>query len=197
MIADAVQNVNLFRSSEIDLLEGKDLKRPDVFAGLYRQFYDDIFRYCVHRLFDRSTAEDITSEVFFKAVEHIEDFKGTEIQFRNWLYKIATNAVNENLRRKVRREAVIKIVSETSADRAVEDFPALTDENDKRLLLVKQAIFELKPKYQTVITLHFFENLKLTEIADVLSSRPGTIRSQLARALAKLRKKLGPAWQEV
>ena len=66
-----------------------------------------------------------------------------------------------------------------------------------RLELLQKAIFELKPKYKTIITLRFFENLKLTEIAEVLSSRPGTVRSQLARALEKLRKKLGSAWQEV
>ncbi|GAH04532.1 unnamed protein product, partial [marine sediment metagenome] len=51
-------------------------------------------------------------------------------------------------------------------------------------------MFELKPRYQTIITLRFFENLKLTEIAEVLGSSPGTVRSQLARALAKLRKKI-------
>ncbi len=43
---------------------------------------------------------------------------------------------------------------------------------------------------QTIITLRFFENLKLTEIAGVLGSSPGTVRSQLARALAKLRAKM-------
>ena len=55
---------------------------------------------------------------------------------------------------------------------------------------LKNAMFALKPKYQTIITLRFFENLKLTEIAEVLDCSPGTIRSQLARALAKLKKKL-------
>jgi RNA polymerase sigma-70 factor, ECF subfamily len=196
MIADTVQSTNLFRSSEIDLLEGKDLRRPDVFAGLYRQFYDDIFRYCVHRLFDRSTAEDITSEVFFKAVEHIEDFKGTEIQFRNWLYTIATNAINNHIRKKVRRDALTSIFVQKAAYN-YEDCKSGEKIPEERLVLLQKAIFELKPKYQTIITLRFFENLKLTEIAEVLSSRPSTVRSQLARALAKLRKKLGPVWREV
>jgi len=48
----------------------------------------------------------------------------------------------------------------------------------------------LKPRYQTIITLRFFENLRLTEIAEVLGSSPGTVRSQLKRALDKLRKKI-------
>jgi RNA polymerase sigma factor (sigma-70 family) len=54
----------------------------------------------------------------------------------------------------------------------------------------------LKPRYQTIITLRFFENLKLTEIAEVLASSPGTVRSQLARALAKLRKVLATEFTE-
>ena len=56
--------------------------------------------------------------------------------------------------------------------------------------LLKVAMLALKPRYQTIITLRFFENLKLTEIAEVLGCNPGTVRSQLSRALAKLRKKM-------
>jgi RNA polymerase sigma factor (sigma-70 family) len=63
-------------------------------------------------------------------------------------------------------------------------------ESTEKLTLLREAVFVLKPQYQTIIALRFFENLKLTEIAEVLGSSPGTVRSQLARALAKLRKKL-------
>jgi len=56
--------------------------------------------------------------------------------------------------------------------------------------LLKEAVLALKPRYQTIITLRFFENMKLNEIAEVLGGSPGTVRSQLARALAMLRKKL-------
>ncbi len=59
-----------------------------------------------------------------------------------------------------------------------------------KLSLLREAVFTLKPRYQTIITLRFFENMKLTEIAEVLGSGPGTVRSQLTRALAKLRKVL-------
>jgi len=58
---------------------------------------------------------------------------------------------------------------------------------------VKQAILGLKPKYQTVITLRFFEKMKLTEIAEILGKNPATISTQLARALSKLRKELRAA----
>ena len=161
------------------------------FVQLYRSHYDAVFRYCVHRLFERAKAEDVTSEVFLKVVENIHGFKGNEQQFRCWLYRIAANAVNNHLRKTARRNRLLKFAHEHSnsqeADRVV---PA------DKLTLLKEAVFTLKPRYQTIITLRFFENMKLTEIAEVLGSSPGTVRSQLTRSLAKLRKVLAAEFAE-
>jgi len=163
-----------------------------VFVQLYRRHYDAVFRYCVHRLFKRQAAEDVTSQVFLKAVENFGCFRGTEQQFRNWLYKIATNAVNNHLRKAARRKALVKVAREQTNSQDVN----YRDQPDEKLAVLKEAVLSLKPRYQTVITLRFFENLKLTEIAEVLGSSPGTVRSQLARALAKLRKKLTTAFTD-
>jgi len=160
------------------------------FVQLYRKYYDAIFRYCVHRLFDRHTAEDITSDVFLKAAQSIACFKGTnESQFRNWLYRIATNAVNDHLRKVNRRNDLYERYYEQTDEQST-----TYDESAERdLTLLRQAMFSLRPKYQTVITLHFFENMKLIEVAEVIGCSPGTARSRLARALAKLRKRLTAA----
>ena len=153
---------------------------------LYRRHYDAIFRYCAHRLFNRAAAEDVTSEVFLKMVENFHRFRGTEAQFRNWLYRIATNAVNHDLRRMNRRNRLLWAAGERTKNQAAD-----SEASSESLALLKEAMLALKPRYQTVITLRFFENLKLTEIAEISGSSPGTIRSQLARALAKLRSKMG------
>jgi RNA polymerase sigma-70 factor (ECF subfamily) len=155
------------------------------FVRLYRRHYDAVFRYCMHRLFERTAAEDVTSEVFLKVVGNIHRFKGNERQFRNWLYRIATNAVNNHLRKAARRNRLLKVARE-QANSPVAD----CGESAEKLAVLKEAVFSLRPRYQTIITLRFFENLKLTEIAEVLGSSSGTVRSQLARALAKLRKVL-------
>ena len=155
------------------------------FVQLYRRHYDAIFRYCAHRLFERTAAEDVTSEIFLKMVENFHRFNGTEEKFRNWLYKIATNAVNQHLRKTTRRNSLLKSVVE-QANSQDDD----CEESAEKLILLKDALLALKPRYQTIITLRFFENLKLTEIAEILGSSPGTVRSQLARALAKLRVKM-------
>ena len=159
------------------------------FSRLYRRHYEAVFRYCVHRLFERQTAEDVTSAVFLKIVENFNSFKGNERQFRNWLYTIATNAVNNHLRKTARRSKLLKLAGE-QINRANNDAGETTAESAKKSAVLKEAILQLKPRYQTIITLRFFENLKLTEIAEVLESRAGTVRSQLSRALKQLREKM-------
>ena len=178
-------------------LEDKDLivqarTSYNAFALLYRRHYDAVFKYSVHRLFDRHLAEDITSQVFLKVVEKFQSFEGSEKQFRNWLYRISTNFINEHLRKSVRQKAAIKIFQEQSNRKYNNSVNSA-----EKLAVLRQAILTLKPRYQTIIALRFFENLKLTEIAEVLGSSSGTVRSQLARALTKLRKKIDASGREV
>ena len=161
------------------------------FVQLYRSHYDAVFRYCMHRLFERQSAEDVTSEVFLTVIENMNGFKGNEKQFRCWLYKIATNAVNNHLRKTARRKRILKVAREQTNSRVAD-----CEEPPDKLALLRDAVFTLRPRYQTIITLRFFENLKLTEIAEVLGSSSGTVRSQLTRALAKLRKVLAAEFIE-
>ncbi len=168
---------------EEDQLVFRARSDTSAFVQLYRRNYDAIFRYCMHRLYERETAKDVTSEVFLKAAENFHRFNGNDRQFRNWLYKIATNAVNKYFRKSAHRNNLLKIASERACDEADN-----REESTEKIVLLREAILNLKPRYQTIITLRYFENLKLIEIAEVLDCKPGTIRSQLSRALAKLRR---------
>ena len=162
---------------------------PDAFIRLYRRHYDPVFRYCVHRLFDRQAAEDATSEVFLKVVGHFGRFKGNAGQFRSWLYRIATNLINDHFRKTAHRARLLERAGQERTLRIVAGESTEGSSSD-RLTALREAILNLKPRYQTIITLRFFEEMKLTEIAELLGSSNGTIRSQLARALAQLRKRL-------
>jgi len=165
---------------------------PGAFTRLYLRHYDAIFRYCVHRLFERTTAEDIASEVFLKMVENFQTFDGNERQFRNWLYRIATNAVNEHLRKTTRRSAILTWVWRGSSKAGVDE-GTVADESQGNQAVVKKAMLTLKPEYQAIVTMRFFENLKLEEIAEVVGTSAGTVRSQLSRAMEKLRKHISSA----
>ncbi len=180
MTSNKAENTDLIRQARSD---------PDAFAQLYLLYYNDVFNYCIRRLFDRHSAEDVTSTVFFKVMHNLSSFDGKLADFRNWLLRIATNAVNDHLRNSRRRADVIqKVVKNTRAES--EFVIPSTDKLLEKKVLLKQALLALKPKYQTVITLRFFENMKLTEIAACLGKNPSTVRSCLSRATAKLRKKL-------
>ena len=193
---ETMNNVSGSKGSNDGELMAEARRDPAAFVRLYRRHYDAVFRYCVHRLFERHAAEDVTSAVFLKVVQNMGRFEGSQEQFRNWLYRIATNAVNEHLRRTARREGILMAFAEQTRGEVFEDIPPVEGPAEK-LVLLKRAMLMLKPRYQTIITLRFFENLKLTEIAEVLGSSDGTVRSQLARALAKLRKRIASQQKEV
>ncbi len=154
---------------------------------LYELYYDRIFRFCVHRLFNRTTAEDVTSSVFLTVARTIREFKGcTEQDFRSWIYTIAANQANAHIRKNLRRKRLMNNVTvheeaddENSAGWSRLDWPTL-----------HAAIQELKPEHQTILTLRFFENMDYDEIGRVVDARPATIRVTLHRTLRRLQEVL-------
>lgn len=183
--------MTLSESEQTNLIQ-RACSEPDAFAQLYLLHYNNVFNYCVHRLFDHHHAEDVTSTVFLKAMYSLDSFDGRAADFRNWLFRIATNAVNDYLRDTKRRADVMQRVVKNKRLESVFDISSDDVLLEKKAHL-KQALLSLKPKYQAVITFHFFEKMKLTEIAACLDKSPSTIRTWLSRATAKLRKKLSAA----
>jgi len=154
---------------------------------LYELYYDRIFRFCVHRLFNRTTAEDITSSVFLTVARTIREFKGsTERDFRSWIYTIAANQANAHIRKTVRRRRLLN--NAVSGRETAADGPAVWSSLDWPTLYA--AIQELKPQYQTILTLRFFEDMDYDEIGRVMDARPATIRVALHRTLRRLQEVL-------
>jgi RNA polymerase sigma-70 factor (ECF subfamily) len=165
---------------------------PDAFAELYLLHYEDVFHYCIRRLFDRHCAEDVTSTVFFKVMHNIGSFEGRATDFRYWLLRIATNAVNDHLRDARKRTDLLERVARNGRSSSAFVIGS-DDELFEKKALLRRALLGLKPRYQTVIAFRFFENMKLTEIAACLGKNPSTVRTWLTRGTAKLRKKLDAA----
>ena len=184
-------NVTLSEIEQTNLIQ-RACSEPDAFAQLYLLHYNNIFNYCVHRLFDHHHAEDVTSTVFLKAMHSLDSFDGRAVNFRNWLFRIATNAVNDYLRDTKRRDDVMLRVVKNTRVESILDISSDDVLLEKKAHL-KQALLSSKPKYQAVIVFHFFEKMKLTEIAACLDKSPSTIRTWLSRATEKLRKKLSAA----
>lgn len=160
---------------------------------LYELYYDRIFRFCVHRLFNKATAEDVTSSVFLTVARTIRDFKGrTEQDFRSWIYTIAANQANAHIRKTMRRK---RLMDNVMGHRGDEDLAGSAgggqdDWSNLDWPTVYAAIQTLKPEHQTILTLRFFENLDFDEIGRVVDARPATIRVTLHRTLRRLQEVL-------
>jgi RNA polymerase sigma-70 factor (ECF subfamily) len=154
---------------------------------LYEFYYGRIFRFCVHRLFCRTAAEDVTSMVFLEAARKIRDFAGsTEADFSRWIYAIATNKANSYFRKTSRRKKIMeKIAAVRGSDCDDEGKNCVYDWAE-----VYAAVMKLSNKERTIITLRFFEKLGFDAIAQILDSRPPAVRVALHRSLKKLRKEL-------
>ncbi len=174
------------RRTNIDDLVVQARTDADALGQLYELYYERIFRFCVHRLFSKEAAEDITSTVFLQVAQKIRSFPGrTKEDFRNWLYAIAAKQANAYIRKTSRRsrlftEAAASTIATNCTDHSAElDWPTLYT-----------AILELKPKHQTIVVLRFFENMEFEQIAKIINARPATVRVTLHRILKKLRNHL-------
>ena len=160
----------------------------EALSQLYDLYYERIFRFCVHRLFSKETAEDVTSTIFLEVARRIRSFGGrTEQDFRNWLYAIAANQVNAYIRKTARRKRLLaEAASSMTAATANSNFN--TSELDWPMLYA--AVLKLKPEHQTIITLRFFVYMEYEQIAKILDFRQASLRVTLHRILGKLRQYL-------
>ncbi len=157
----------------------------DALGRLYELYYERIYRFCVHRLFSRNIAEDVTSSVFLNVARGIRDFKGrTEQDFRNWIYAIAANQANAYIRKASRRK---NLLEKAAASMAASRDASTDDLSELDWPALYAAILKLKPEHQTIVTLRFFENLEFEEIGRIMNVRPATLRVTLHRILRKLR----------
>lgn len=153
---------------------------------LYDLYYERIFQFCLHRLFNKTVAEDVTSTVFLQVARRIRNFTGrTEQDFRNWLYAIAANLANSYIRKTSRRKKILEQVSRSIAGTNSDSNPP-----NPNWPTLYRAVLKLKPKHQTIVTLRFFENMDFEQIGQIINTKPATVRVTLHRILKKLRNHL-------
>jgi RNA polymerase sigma-70 factor (ECF subfamily) len=160
--------------------------QAEALGRLYEMYYQRIFSFCVHRLFDKEVAEDVTSAVFLEVARSIRLFRGQTVSdFQSWLYAIAANQANAYIRKTTRRKKLLEYTAGSMTAFAVEG----TDNSPDWPKLYK-AILKLKPQHQTIVTLRFFENLRYEQIAQILNVKEATLRVSMHRILNELRKHL-------
>src|SRR5580698_7750779 len=145
-------------TNEADLVVRARTDR-EAFGQLYDLYYPRVFRHCLRRLFLRSAAEDITSDVFLQVARQIRDFAGTtHDDFIRWVHAIATNVINAYLRLSQRRS---RLLEEATRRKAVHAGDASAKSLDLSALdwpRVYEALLDLQPRDQAIVTLRFFED---------------------------------------
>jgi len=147
-------------------------------------------------------AQDITQEAFLKVIKNIKKFRGNS-SFYTWFYRIVVNTCLDGIRRRRRRERVFSLwrggqqkgaqskdVFEEQPDPAHYTNP-LTVLSGKQLTReLQEALMSLPDKQRTVFQLKVLHEMSIREIAEVMGSAEGTVKSHLFRATHFLRKSL-------
>ncbi len=151
-----------------------------VFLGYYKEYKDKIYTYFLYRVnFNQAIAEDLTSEIFLKALEHFESFDPGR-SFQAWIYKIAGNHL-KNYYRTCNREVALE-----RASSAVYEFKNCLDAS-LELQKIMNKIAALEDYHREVLLLRFVDGLNNSEIAELLNKDEGAVRTQVSRALKALR----------
>lgn len=169
-------------NSQRELLKLAQAGDSEAFAQLYDECVERIYRYIYFRVAEEQSAEDLTSQVFYKAWENLDRCKLTGAPFIAWLYTIARNTVIDHYRTRKHTVALEEVVSLASDGPAPEDEVELQLKTD----VLRQALDALTPDQRRVIVLKFISGMSTEEIAAHLGKRAGAVRALQMRALQAL-----------
>jgi RNA polymerase sigma-70 factor (ECF subfamily) len=156
-------------------------KDPAQFAGLYELNFERVYLFIIRRVRDRAVAEDLTSDVFHKALTNLPRFDWRGIPFAAWLLRIANNVVVDQWKK--------------SAKEVVEDPPeASTDVNPEEIehgAHLFRMVEKLPVDQRRVIGMRFAEGKSIREIAQEIGRSEGAVKQLQYRGLETLRAQLG------
>jgi RNA polymerase sigma-70 factor (ECF subfamily) len=156
-------------------------KDPAKFAELYDIHFERIYAFVARRMRDRDKAEDLTSEVFHKALANLKSYTWTGAPFAAWLFRIAANTVFDQLKRSAREPM-------NMADPEPSGGPEQEAAEARARLF--RLVEKLPPEQRRVVFGRFVEQRSIREIAQQLGKTEGAIKQLQFRALQKLRDRL-------
>ncbi len=165
---------------------------PQAFETLYRKYVAQVYNFALYELRDRHAAEDLTAQVFLRALAALPTFREEQISpassFRVWLFQIARNAL-ANERRRVRRHPVTAL--DDAFEVAAADDPQATATERDQLRRALAAIDTLPDDRRRVLLLRFVGEMSTDEIGRVLGRSEGATRVLIHRSLQAVAMQLG------
>ena len=172
--------------TELELIAQAQRGDRQAFGELVRCHREGVINVVYRMCGDANLAEDAAQEAFISAWQNLPGYRPRS-PFRNWVYRIATNAALDVLRRKRETVDVEALPLSTS-----EQGPEAALEKKERGEQVREAVLALPPASRATLILRESEGLSYREIADTLDIPVGTVMSRLNYARSKLRQSLAP-----
>ncbi len=187
--AQRIRPGDLPGTDERRLIEAAQRDRVQ-FGELYEKYFEVVYAYVGRRVRHRAATEDLTSEVFRKALASLPRYKWTGAPFASWLFRIAANLIADRARREAKLSSISRVdelVSGTSDKDSQQTLEAV-----ERQVQIFRLVEELPEDQQRVVTLRFAEEKSIREIAAELERSEGAVKQLQFRALESLRKQLSP-----
>ncbi len=163
------------------ILEG-DIQTFGVLVDRYKPM---VFTLALRIIKNREDAEEVAQDTFLKAYKALDTFQGTS-KFSTWIYKIAYNTSLDCLKKKKQRADTNSIDVTTLYDlKTMGGILEDMDRNDRKLI-IKEAIDQLSSEDSAIITLYYFEELSVKEIAPIVGLSPQVLKVRLFRSRKQL-----------
>ena len=195
--SEPAQNVrpNKEREAEERRLIEAAQSDPARFADVYENYFELVYAYVARRARNRDEAEDLTGEVFRKALASLPRFKWRGAPFAAWLFRIASNMIADRSKR-VAKEVPFDELGATER-RGITQVSTGADtsqqkdlEDSERRALLFQLVDELAEDQGRVLVMRFAEEKSIREIAGALGRSEGAVKQLQFRALENLRKSI-------
>jgi RNA polymerase sigma factor (sigma-70 family) len=154
----------------------------NAYTTLLNTFWKDVYRFQFSKSNDENEAEDITIKTFARAFDKLNTYD-EQYSFKNWLITISANIFVDHTR--------LKKAETVSIGRDQDNILGIVDEEpspadlliiEQNLSRLKSFIKQLKPHYQQVINLRYFQDLSYKEIAEILNEPMSNVKVKLLRA---------------
>ena len=153
---------------------------PARFVDLYERYFHRVYAYAIRRTASRAEAEDITSEVFERALVNLPRFEWRGVPLIAWLFRIAANAMADR-RQQIERNST-------------DPPPDVPDESESTTIERRAMLFQLVDRLpdlqRQVIEMRFVDGKSIREMAAALKRSEGAVKQLQLRALDNLRKSM-------
>ncbi len=182
VVRGPASKVSLEQTEERLLVEAAQ-KDPSRFGELYENNFERVYAFIARRVRDRDVVEDLTSDVFHKALTNLGRFEWRGVPFAAWLFRIAANVIADRSSRAAKELSSIDDPAEPTSDAGPEEI-----ENRAQLF---RLVDRLPADQRRAIVMRFAEQKSIREIAHELERTEGAVKQLQFRGLQTLRTKVG------